>query len=289
MLETILVPLDGSAHAEAALALAALIPSRRLRLLTVRPDLVQLDEICASAEEGEAYLERIAAPLREQGRSVETRVIFGDARRQIAALAALADLVIMGSRGCGATKTLVVGSVAEWVARHAPAPTLIVRGGADGAATLPLTRIVVPMDGAPLAEQALPMACRMAAELGLPIHLVRVVDFDFVRASVEAGIAAAQASAAQHAAVSTAATEYLDAQAQRLRNDGCLVTQHVRTGSPVAELLDEIVAGDLVVLATRERGGVARWAWGSVADELVRRAAGPVLLVRATRAQDDAP
>ena len=287
MPKDVLVPLDGSSCAEAALEVAQLIPSERIRLVNVRSDLTRLDEICESAHEGEAYLERVAEPLRQQGRSVATEVVFGDPRRQIVALAALADLVVMGSRGCGATQAFFLGSVADWVARHAPAPTMIVRAGEHPATAIPLTRIVVPLDGSALAEASLPMARRLARDLGVPIHLVRVADFDVVRASVEAGIAAALDAAQAQAEIVRLATAYLDDQVQTLQNQDLMATSEVRTGPPAAEILAAAREGDLIGLTTRERGGLARWILGSVADELVRRAPGPVLLVRATAASPD--
>lgn len=285
MFEGILVPLDGSVCAESALALAECIPSERVHLLTVKSDMVQIDELCEAAADGEAYLARIAEPLRLQGRKVTTDVAFGDARRQIVAFTAMADLVIMGSRGCSATHTLLLGSVADWVARHSPIPTLIVRGGSDPATSAALTRIVVPLDGAPISEEALPMACRLAADLDLPVHLIRVLEFDLARASVEAGMAAAQASAKLHEEAVTAAAAYLVEQAQALGKKSVMATSEVRTGAVAPALLDALRAGDLVVLTTRERGGLARWALGSVADELVRHAPCPVLLVRPSRAK----
>jgi nucleotide-binding universal stress UspA family protein len=287
MLENVLVPLDGSAYAEAALGLAQLIPSERIRLVNVRSDLTQLDEICESAHEGEAYLERVAESLRQQGRSVATDVVFGDPQRQIVALSALADLVVMGSHGCGATHTFFLGSVADWVARHAPVPTLIVRAGEQPASAVHVTRILVPLDGSALAEASLPMARRLAADLGVPIHLVRVVDFDIVRASVEAGAEAAQDTARAQDGIVRQANAYLAEQVQALRDQDLLATSEVRSGAPATELLAAAREGDLIVLTTRERGGLARWLLGSVADELVRRAPGPVLLVRAGAGQDD--
>lgn len=282
MFDTILVPLDGSPWAEAALAVAELIPSRNVCLLNVRMDTAQLDEVCEAAERGELYLEQVAAPLRAQGRHVRTEVVFGDAGRRIVDFAESADLVVMGSRGCGATRTFLLGSVANWVARHSPAPTLIVRGGDDPATAFPLTRIVVPLDGTAPAEAALPLAATLAGDLGLPVHLVRVQDFDLVRASVEAGMAAARASARTQAEIARLSTNYLERQAQELRNRNVAVTSELRTGDPASELLASINAGDLVVLATSERSGLDRWLLGSVADELVRKSPGPVLLVRSS-------
>ena len=177
MYESILVPLDGSACAEGALAVAAQIPARQLRLLMVTSGTTSLSEICGPQGIARPIWERLAEPLRRQGRTVSTDVVFGNAGKQIAALAAMDDLVIMGSRGCGATSAFLLGSVAGWVARHAPVPVMIVRGGEHPAAVSHLARVVVALDGSPLAETALPMAERSAADLGLPIQLVRVLGF----------------------------------------------------------------------------------------------------------------
>jgi nucleotide-binding universal stress UspA family protein len=140
----------------------------------------------------------------------------------------------------------------------------------------------VPLDGSALAERALPMAIALGGDLGLPVHLVRAVDFDLVRSAVEAGPAAAEACARQQADLVRGANAYLAEQVQVLRNRDCVATSEVRVGAPTGELLAAIREGDLVVLTTHGRGGLERWLVGSVAEELARHAAGPVLLVRAT-------
>ncbi len=289
MFDCILVTLDGSTAAEAALAVAELIPSQRVRLLTVESEVEELSAACLGERDCQGYLDHFAEPLRRQGREVETVVDFGDPARRIVAAATTADLVVMGSRGRGAVASVVLGSVADWVARHAPVPTLIVRGGQRPATTMPLTRIVVPLDGSALAEQALSMAVTLAGDMGLPMHLVRVVDFDPVRASVEAGPAAAEACARQQADLGRAANAYLAEQVLALRNRDCMVTSEVRVGAPTGELLAAIREGDLAVLTTHGRGGIERWLLGSVAEALVRHAAGPVLLVRATAGRAKQP
>lgn len=59
----------------------------------------------------------------------ETRVMIGDARISIceAAEQSKADAVVVGSRGHGALKRLVLGSVSEYCAHHCPMPVIIVR------------------------------------------------------------------------------------------------------------------------------------------------------------------
>ena len=47
-----------------------------------------------------------------------------------------------------------------------------------------VARVVVPLDGSELAEQALPVAAEVATDLGVPVHLMRVLDIDALRATV---------------------------------------------------------------------------------------------------------
>jgi nucleotide-binding universal stress UspA family protein len=289
LFERILVPLDGSETAEAALAYVALLPSERVRLLAVESDRANLTAVCTTARDCRTYLEAVAAPLREQGRDVDTLVAFGNPAEQILALAAAADLVVLGSHGHGGVKRFVLGSVADEVARHAPVPVMVVRGGAVLPPAVQLTRIVVPLDGSDLAEQAVPVAAAVAADLGVPVHLMRVLDVDALRATVQAGIHAAAAYLRSQEEIQRYAEEYLAEQVQQLRNRDLTATAEVLIGSPAVTLLDAIRPDDLVVMTTHGRGGVRRWLLGSVADKLVRAAAAPVLLVPANGPESAAP
>lgn len=279
MLDRILVPLDGSRAAEVALDIVKQIPSRQIQLLGVEPDRVDLEASSTAAQDREAYLEAIAGALREQGRYTTTLVAIGNPAEQINAMASTSDLTVMSSHGHGAMGRLLFGSVADSVARHAPTPTLIVRGEQWEATAL--TRIVVPLDGSALAEQSLPFAVSLAKDMELPVHLVRVVDFDLVEATVLAGLSAAEACARQQAELVREARAYLVQQSHTYQSPDCVVTSEVLIGYPVGELLATIQPEDLTVLSTHARGGLERWLIGSVAEDLVRRSAGPVLLVRA--------
>jgi nucleotide-binding universal stress UspA family protein len=291
LFERILVPLDGSETAEAALAYVALLPSERVRLLAVESDRADLTAVCTAARDCKAYLEAVAAPLRERGHDVDTLVAFGNPAEQILALAAAADLVVIGSHGHGGVKRFILGCIADEVARHAPVPVMIVRGGSrsGSAPAVQLTRIVVPLDGSELAEQAVPVAAAVAADLGVPVHLLRVLDIDALRATVQAGIHTAAAYMRSREEIQHYAEEYLAEQAQQLRNRDLTATGEVLTGSPAVTLLDVIQPVDLVVMTTHGRGGVRRWLLGSVADKLVRAAAAPVLLVPASGPEPAAP
>ena len=144
--------------------------------------------------------------------------------------------------------------------------------------------IVVPLDGSKLAEEALPDAERLARLTSAPVHLVRVIDLSDLMWHGQSGWVM-EDTAAEHAlaAESTAASSYLETIAERLVGAGLVAETEVRRGQPSREVIAAARPGDLIVMAPHGRSGVTRWFLGSVAEEVVRRAEVPVLLVRANK------
>jgi nucleotide-binding universal stress UspA family protein len=80
-----------------------------------------------------------------------------------------------------------------------------------------------------------------------------------------------------------AAREYLDQLVGRVKLDGVEVQKQLITGR-AADSIAEYATGndiDLIAIATHGRSGVSRWAWGSVADRVLRSVCAPILMVRA--------
>ncbi len=76
-----------------------------------------------------ALVERIAKELRSAGFKADTAVEVGDVRESIIDSAAKwrADLIVVGSHGQRGIQRFLLGSVAEFVARHAKCSVEIVR------------------------------------------------------------------------------------------------------------------------------------------------------------------
>jgi universal stress protein A len=86
-------------------------------------------ELAAQSKDAEKLVERMAQKLRDAGFRAEGQVARGEAREGIVEMAKewRADLIVMGSRGRTGVSRLLLGSVAEFVARHAPCSVEIVR------------------------------------------------------------------------------------------------------------------------------------------------------------------
>jgi nucleotide-binding universal stress UspA family protein len=140
MFTSILVAWDGSGHARRALAEAvdiARTQGARLTLLTVAaPVQVWAGPYVVPISEADLAraAERIAAEgeaLVPEGVPVSARTASGHAGMELLkrAQAADHDLIVMGSRGRGAVRSAVLGSVSHYVLNHAQVPVLIVHEG----------------------------------------------------------------------------------------------------------------------------------------------------------------
>ena len=144
-------------------------------------------------------------------------------------------------------------------------------------------RVVVPLDGSPLAEGMLRFIVDIAGPLDLEVVLLRVIRTLPPQAS--AAIRAARLESAEPGTED--AREYLAPLAAELGRRGVRARTQVRHGEPV----DEIVAcanevdADLIAMTTHGRSGLGRWLFGSVAEAVLRQAEIPVFLMRMTEAQ----
>ncbi len=137
----ILVPLDGSGLAEAALARAVSLAGDDGIVMLLRaaeahtiPGADPTDAQVEVVREAEEYLAGIAARLEQPGgKKVETSVWYGPAASSIVESARVrkADLIVMTTHGRSGLGRLILGSVAESVLRGTSVPILLLR--ADGA------------------------------------------------------------------------------------------------------------------------------------------------------------
>lgn len=140
------------------------------------------------------------------------------------------------------------------------------------------TRFLVPLDGSSLAETTLPIVERLALIGGAEVYLLHVIERS----------APATVHGARHLTSIEEANDYLDAVARRLNAAGVTTTFHAHE-VPQGDIAQCIIAhaaeenADLIVLCTHGEGRVRQWLFGSIAQQVLRRGATPVLLARPPR------
>ena len=302
MAKTLLVGLDGSELAETSLPWATwLARARGFSLMLVRifpwppapsssiaagylsPEMCER-LVAAEQESATEYLNRVRQRLAGEGLDVETVVRGGEAAESLLDLADErgAYAIVLATHGRGGLRRLVLGSVAERLLHSATIPLMLVRADIAQSPPAPtFNRVLVPLDGSPLAERVLDVAEEIAAD-GATLELVRVEEPIVKMVDLGQGAVPLADEAATREAVA-AAEEYLGRVAQRLDQARNSVTTGVRVGDVAEEILaaGRDRAADLIVMATHGHTGPARWFLGSVADWVVRRSERPVLLVSA--------
>ena len=141
-------------------------------------------------------------------------------------------------------------------------------------------QILVPLDGSRFSEQALPYALEIARRSHALVHLVKVHSITPLPSPyLDSG---SYLNSQFDAELRQGEVEYLERLAAGLPGDGANIHCAVVEG-PVVNALEAYVqdAGiTMIVMTTHGRGGVARWFLGSVAEDVLRRATVPVLLIR---------
>src|SRR5581483_7956227 len=138
--------------------------------------------------------------------------------------------------------------------------------------------LLVPLDGAAVAEAAVPYAELMAKALGASLSLLAVVE----REPGELFARAAEMRAYLENAREASLRQYLALLAGTLRDRGLTADVATVLGDPAEEVLAaaERLDAAMIIMATHGRGGLDRWLIGSVADKVMRTSPRPVLLVR---------
>ena len=254
----IIVPLDGSPHAERALPVARAIARRNgsgLILVTVRDDGSDVPEM--------AYLER----LQSEPGDIPTEVMLLDDHSAAHAIEQVASdqpdrIVCMTSHGRGALRWALLGSVAEEVLRHSRRPILLVgrHVGIDWADDM--HHMMVCVGGGSAVEPVVPVAAEWAKALGLDVRVTQVIH----PLDVESA---------------THPNPVLETLADQFALRGVHAEPSVLRGSFVAGAIAEVAAewpASFIAMNTHARAGAARVALGSVAMATVGRATCPVLL-----------
>jgi nucleotide-binding universal stress UspA family protein len=301
---SILVPVDQSSLAEQAIPVALAIAERAggkvklvhvhqelLPLFPVEPrhDYVQLKLTMRKSER--EYLRTLTRRLQQRfGLAVSSAMLKGPVARRLAGYARDigADLVVMTSHGYGGVRRMWLGSVADELVRTLEVPVLLARPAEEeNPDPVDFSRILVPLDGSPLAEGILGPAMAFARLWNAELSLIQIVHpLPYAAGAVPRPI---RSTARYNPVVSShleKARAYLQGIAGFLGNQMVNASSRAVVGASVAETLLDLARQEragLVALATHGRGGVRRFVLGSVADKLLRAAEVPILVYRPRR------
>ena len=268
MSKTIIVPLDGSDFAEAALAPAGALARRTGARVVVTTS--KLGGVLVDAEQ---YL---TAAASRAGISNAEAVVISDrsvVRGLEEIVADVAEPVLCTStHGRSGIAQALLGSTAEWMIRDLGVPMLLVGPHVEPAAATSFANVVVCTDGTPASRAIVPELSKWVGQLRLRVWVLQVVDPD-AHLELEA---AGEPPAIEFGAVHTVAEMLFS-------RDGAGVNWDVVHRRDVPDAIVDYaraIPASFVAMATHGRTGFHRLALGSVAASVVHTAPCPVLVVR---------
>jgi nucleotide-binding universal stress UspA family protein len=301
MFKNVLVPLDGSELAEAALPPAIFLAQRLNIPVTLihvierhAPEAVHGQHHLTGCDEACEYMDSVIArfpPDVHVESHVHTSEVSDVARSIVDHVVELeSDLIVMCTHGRGGLRDWLFGSIAQQVLSMGSSPVLLIRPDKSGSAPpFQCQRLLVGLDGDPEHEQGLPVAAGLAQICQGTLHLVMVVRTRETLSGESAMAARFLPRAAQALldAGQESAVEYLEQHVRRLQSEGLNVVASVGRGAPaeiIASTADETHA-NLIVLGTHGKAGMDAFWSDSVTPRIIQRTHVPVLLVRIHPAQ----
>lgn len=297
-IQSVMVSVDGSRFSETA------VPVARQLARTARASLTivmahEMAGVPTAAGVGESddrdgqgirvlektYLAEIAlANAHTGGIPVGFRLIEGSPGPALIAEMDLArpDLLVMSTHGRGVLSRLWLGSVADYVVRHATQPMLLLPGSANVAADCSFRRGLVLMDRTEAAEAVLGPVAEFAALHQSHLTLMHVLEPEPGALGMASGESVPPRDS-QLGGEYRKAQRYLDGLAHELRAHGIQVATRVVVGLGAAPtILQQIEVGgyDFVAMTTHAGSGMVAPLLGRVADKVIRGAERPVFLVR---------
>jgi nucleotide-binding universal stress UspA family protein len=280
----VVVGTDGSGHADRAVEWAADVATAEHRALVVvhaihtasgwlLPPMVDVGGLNdAIAQEAEAMVEHTKQRLeqRHPGLAVTSVLTHDDPRDVLIELSRHAHLMVVGSRGHGPARRLVLGSVSSALVRHTHCPLVVIPASPREPAG---NEVVVGVGGTSASRATLELAFRAASWREAPLRVVHC----FLEPSVSDG----------QALVAPAHSAYLDERllvseslaGLREKYPDVAVTVELDRALMDDVLLELTPTAGLVVVGSEEHNAVTDFVIGSVATTLIENGRCPVAVV----------
>lgn len=281
---SIVVGIDGSDHADRAAGWAAEVAAREHRPLVLAhavhlaegwllPPMVDVGTLNTEiTEEADALVERTRRWLENKYAGLEVTSVCtpDDARDVLIELSRHAHLVVVGSRGRGRVRSLVLGSVSSAVVRHARCPVVVLPASP---AEPPGRGVVVGVGGTNLSIPTLELAFRAASWRDEPLRVVHCF-FEPVNTDGEALAAPAHSGYVDERLLVSEALAGL-----REKYPDVAVTIELDRAL-MDDVLQELAAtAGLVVVGSQEHTALTDFVLGSVATALLERSRCPIAVV----------
>ena len=296
MFKQILVPVDGSIMAEAALPAAVFLAEKfqaRITFMHViekdAPDKVHGQSHLRHPQEAERYLSELTKRFFLVGIQsdchVHTTEVDDVAGSIVAHAAELAsDLIVMCSHGKGAAQHLFLGSIAQKVIAQGSRPVLITHPEEKGnPQAFSCRHILVPLDSDPEHIQSLPISKEIARACHASLHIVAVIP-ELTTLSGDKALASKMlpGTTSRILELTMRDTEkYFQTLNDSLRQEGFESSSHVLRGDPAGVIVDAAARAniDLIVLGTHGKTGMEAFWSGSVAHRICSQSRVSLLLV----------
>jgi nucleotide-binding universal stress UspA family protein len=296
MFKHILVPLDGSAMAEAALPAAAFLAKKLDAMTTLfhviernAPRAVHGQTHLQHVEEAVNYLAVTASRAFPEDVRVDCHVHESEADSVAESIVEHMDelnpdIIIMCSHGRGKALHLFLGSIAQKVVSMGSLPVLITHPGKEG--DIPVfscKTLLLPLDGNPDHEQALPVSKELAGVCGASLHLAVVIpSYGALSGQRVVTSRFLPGTMSKLLEISVENSEaYLQSLLETIRGQGFVASAHVLRGDPATVIINSAQQSqiDLIVLATHGRTGMEAFWKGSVTHKICSRSRIPLLLI----------
>lgn len=233
-----------------------------------------LDDLLARADSA-LDVERRAIAERFPDLDVTADIVVSSPAAALVDASEEACLTVVGSRGMGGFRGLLIGSVGIQVATHAHSPTVVLRGIPEASAT----DVVVGVDGSPLSARALEFAFGIASRRGwrlIAVHAYEVASYDALMVPTAAPLEQpANAEADERRVVAEALAGFAE------RYPDVDVEPSTIKGPSVRSLVDAAQDAALLVVGSHGRGEFLGALLGSVSQGVLHRATVPVAVVGA--------
>jgi len=278
----ILVPLDGSDLAERSLPYVKHI-AKKLNSAVI------LMMVCLPSNYAElplkAYIQKKTKEFQVEGIKTNSKILRGEAATAILKFAQKndIDLIVMSAHGGSGISRWSLGSCATKVLQKTNIPTLLVRSNKTKAKSLnaEISKILIALDGSHFSEAIIPYVKRLI-EINKPeVILVRVIEpvtLPFTTGYIEHEKYEKEIMEK----AKEEASSYLQKMKGLFEQEGTKASTVLLKGHPANAILNYAEESNIRLIAITTHGytGITKWAYGSVAANIIESSTIPILLFR---------